>query len=567
MIEDGIPIGLVISVDLRQMCLSLFCDLKEFKDPESLITFVRNNHLTIVLRHLPRQAELILDKVIDRLMEWGKSPQRPALLELIIELEKTYQGEHQAEECKNCRKSLESWLVSAPRFDQVHDYEALVTTTPKQAPRVSKSAEQWIDECGTDLDELALRITLCVFNGTTFEVIENAKNRLLALLQETHKSSAGSTATAPPPVSVMRRLMKAGAEESDARPPDWKRVILLNKPAIATEALTYVWRMNRETEWRKNFITWLTEHAEENNPADVRMRAGIAAGRLALKDYGYVRDHLFKRWVKINTRALRMALGMALGVVAREETLTSEVQRQLLIWSHSDRLDERWAAMRAYIFAGAFVKPTSEVMTAWRHIYNSEPAVVQVELGGYTFQGPNPLHMSLVDAIMRFFVVVSELPPKQRESVLSGIVEGLNNWVFARQPDAELGLVSFLLLARLVARSDDKSEAIAAPVLLQQIDPENKQSKYRQQLTQFLANGFRSTSIIRQTNEVICEWLKWINELPAASGPYEQRIHALMADLIASDSTQRMTGKLMSCLRSCRAKGSVDRAAAFLKSM
>ena len=550
--RSGIPVELTISMELRTDCISLFERFEELNDPGRLRAFTSVSDLEVVKGCIPPDSELKYDVLIKRLMEWGRSPTEPALVILLDALANRYREEVRGKDCSKFLEKLRDYLTRNGSSEQAKDYERLVKrATPDDARNANELAEKWIDEAGDDPDELALRITLAVFNGTAFEVIERAKDDLVELLRQHAPPSALPPSPSAPHVPLMRRLEKAGARETDGKPPDWRRVVELNQPELAGEALSYVWRLNRETKWRLTLVEWLSKYVA-GRAAHVRTRAAVAAGRLAVNDYRFVREHILDRWVSANDAEHRMAVGMALGVIARERHLAEETQRLLRQWSASDRIEERWAAVRAYIYVGPYCQPVSEVIARWREVAASEVDSVYIVFshGEPPRMWDRPLYMSLMDAMVRFFLYVAQLPLEERRRLYTGILEGLHKWVADDKRDYYLGLFMFSMIAQIRTGPGESEGAVSPPLLLQLVDNQSAETEYRRQLAGLFELAMRKGATIVEAKRILCEWLGWANGF-GDSQPYETRIETLMKDMIAADGGGRLRGKLVVCLRDC----------------
>lgn len=599
----GYSQGLKIPPELCTECMILFRQCAEFAHPQQLMNFALIFRLDFVIACIDSSDKLDWDGLIVKLLTKGRSSLQPALFELLDALAKRYEKEEQrCNEFKGLKEKVRSALHEAEKTER--DYQQLVEVlAPGARHGVDVLARQWVEEAGEDQDELALRITLAVFSGTTFEVIERAKDDLRESLQQLVPPPPPKpdepTAPAAPHVPLMRRLEKAGARESDGKPPDWKRAVKLEKPGLAGEALSYVWQVNREGRWREKLIEWLTRYATGQS-ADVRTRAAVAAGRLAVKDYRFVRDKLLLRWVeateednrgdvppvflrseirsdesdepeikpvesdkKDNRRGAqyRMAVGMALGVLVREKEMAAEVQGLLRRWSKSKDRAERWAAARAYIYVGAYCRPTSEVIRSWREIAAPELVAVDIQITEHIFiRLKNPMYMSLVDAMIQFFANVAQQPAEDKRLLVEGILEGLNEWIAAGEDDAGLGLFMFNTLGRMVSiNSGQNGEADSPPLLLQLVDEQPAQTEYRERLAGLFDLTMRNGATILDAKELLCAWLGWVNGLQNNSGLYETRVRTLLRDIIAADASGRMRGKLTACLRDCGRNRAVER--------
>jgi hypothetical protein len=548
----GFRIGL--SIELREKCVGVFELFDELKSPAALRGFVDIPQLEVVKRCIGITDEINYDRLISKLLDAGRSWLEPALFDLLDALAIRYKNDAiKREACEGLKAELRQAIPRPEDPEQARDYQRLAeSSVPSDEKGVAQQAQEWIKKAGDNLDEIALRIALAVFNGTSFILIEQAKNDLLELLQSIlPPPDPDAPKPSGVPVPLMLRMNEAGAYETDAEPPDWKRVVELRNPDLASEAISYVWERYGERKWRQKLMEWLTSYATGRS-VDVRTRAAVAAGRLAMTDYRFVRDNLFDVWVSAEDRQAqyRTALGMALGVLIREERWTGEVQSLLREWSESSEQAERWAAMRAYIYVGPYCRPVSEVITRWRGIAASEVTAVDIHIAGNTYlRLTNPLHLSLVDAMMRFFMNLAQLPVEEKRPLFASALEGLETWL-NEGDDSCLGLFMFSTIGRIGAPAEDK-QTEDTPVLLQLLDERPAQSDYRQRLAALFILTLRKAVSIMEAKELLCEWLQWIDSLQDNLQLYEARIQALLTDIIAADKSGGTRGQLAACLRGC----------------
>ncbi|HMG74260.1 MAG TPA: hypothetical protein VK582_12230 [Pyrinomonadaceae bacterium] len=552
--------------ELRNQCRDLFNQFEELSNPDRLRHFVSIVvELTLVTRCVPKSGELVYDELIAKLLVTRRSPLNPALFDLLDALARRYKGENRADTCNQLKEKIREVLLNSEKPEKDYQQQLVAISSQTNAGGGEEEATRWIDEAGDDLDERALRITLAVFHGTTFETIERAKDELLETFQELVPPPPPPAPDAPAPtppaphVPLMQRLKRAGAYETEGEAPDWKKVVVLKKPELAGEALVHIWQIYRETKWRQKLIEWLT-NCVSRRAADARTRAAVAAGILAIKDYRFVRENLLDLWVESDDGKFRTAIGMALGVLVREGAWEAEVQNLLRTWSDSPDQAKRWAALRAYIYVGAYCKPVSEVIARWRAIADSEYAAVLIQVSEEkALKLNNPMHMSLMDAMVRFFVSVAQLSEEKKRPLFAGILDGLKKWVADAKADAGLGLFMFTTLGRLVVGGDGESDA--APVLLQLVSDELTEdgAGYRSHLAGIFELIMRNGVTIKEARDLLCDWLGWVDGLKENSPSYESRIRRLFEEIIAADTSGRMRGKLRVCLRDCGRKQVVER--------
>jgi hypothetical protein len=549
---------LQISFEHRTACIRLFDQCREFDSPAKLRSFASVKDLELVRQCVPTAESLDRNDLINALLERRRSPLEPALLVLLDALARFYEEDVKGNSFKELRNEISNALIAGPDQDKEEtDYQSLVAySAPDVSDDIEPLAHKWIDETINDLEEFCLRITLAVLNGTSFREIERANRDLFESLQALVTKSSAANAV-PSKAPMMKRLMIAGAKETTGKPPEWRRVVELDKPELAIEAFNYAWEVNHETEWRKRMMSWLTGLAA-NRPADVRTRAAVATGRLALKDYRFIRDQLLMDWVRKDDAQYRTATGMALGVMIRDESFLTEVPDLLYRWAHSEDPRERWAAMRAYIYVGPYFRPPDTVIAGWREIAASERIAVSVEIEGTTYVLNNPLHMSLMDAIVKFFVLAAQLPGDESRVCFEGVLEALKLWISTKTDDTRLATFMFFTLGHLMLPTRE-GQTGNPPVLLQLIEDQESRSNYRTQLAKLFELAMRNGTTIVEARDILCRWFRWTDSLQDQREVYESRLRTFLQDIVAVDEKGKTRGKLIASLHSCGRNRTAER--------
>jgi hypothetical protein len=562
--------ALTISPELREECLRFFCQFKEFSNPDELRAFTYVQGLELVHKHIPNSNDLDYTILFTKLMQTGRSPLEPALFDLLDLLALRYREEDfKRQQCHELKEKIRNELIQYGSQEQAKDYQTLLERAAVSGRHgVGGKAAPWIEEVGDDLDELALRITLAVFSGTTFEVIERAKNDLVELL----RPLVPTVKVEDPPVvlkniPLMRRIQKAGATETGGTAPSWKRAIELKKEQqdFAREAIGYVWQIYRENNWRRALIEWLSCYAV-GGASDVRTRAAVAVGSLAVQDYRYVRDNVLARWIAASGEddrkagEYRMAVGMALGVIVLDPAWSAEVQNLVRRWSQSSDRSERWVAVRAFIYVGVHWRPISEVIDQWHKIAATELPAIGVEAQGQALIRLNPLHMSLMDAMMRFFLILMQGLNGDNHEPFVGILQGLGNWIASTRADAAMGVFMFTTLGQIrLSTSGSIESADSPPLLLHLVEEQSTQSDYGKQLAELFNVLMSDVETIIEARDLLCIWAGWVNGLQHNRQSYEIRLQNLLKDIIVADKSGRMRGRLINSLRDCGRNNTLDR--------
>src|ERR1041384_191391 len=211
---------LKIPFDLRKYCIDFLCKCDECSSPAKLRAFASVTELTLVQAYIPLSEKLNWNDLFNDLLRNGKSPSEPLLFDLLDMLARQYQEDWKGPKFKELKEEIRIAFAQSENTDQEKDYQRLAEDAAAGDGRgADEAARRWIEEAGDNLDEVALRVTLAVFNGTTFEVIERAKDELLKMLQELVPPPPPPDPEKPlpavPHVPLMRRLDEAGAKETE----------------------------------------------------------------------------------------------------------------------------------------------------------------------------------------------------------------------------------------------------------------------------------------------------------------------------------------------------------------
>jgi serine/threonine-protein kinase len=96
----------LISNALRQRCRELFESCDEFRSPDSLRPIFQFVELNLFERCVGRSLTLDLDQLIACLLRSGRSPARPALLDVLEQIALRYKGDHREKICEDLKDDL-----------------------------------------------------------------------------------------------------------------------------------------------------------------------------------------------------------------------------------------------------------------------------------------------------------------------------------------------------------------------------------------------------------------------------------------------------------------------------
>lgn len=535
----------------------------ECKDRVSLEPLFGIEPLTKYAKALPLEArtqEHLITLVIHSLVTYPATKGEPLLDLLGVLRDKRSQEEAQWKELDELFTQVSFYLSSLVQkesetkefHEAIRNYQ--FSETEEEISNDSQSETiAWIAGVNEKPDEWAFRVALAVFNGSPWDSCMEAA---LDLAKRVPPSSSIPSESAPtsPETPLLRnplRLLQEAGAELVSRPTF--RIVKFKKPQFARVVLDYVWD---EYTRREILIEWLTGLVVSPD-INKRLGAAIAAGLLMLTNFDSIRRRLLLNWAGAESERSfhRAAIGRSLGVVAEEGSRLTEVRNLLNNWSVSSEKPLRWAAARAYIYVGGLC-PIDEVIANWREIAEAEDySVVAVRFGDFYGASINPLHVSLLDAMERFFLSITE----NSEIWQTGFAEGLagfKRWSddeelaatlalpadenYGRQTVFGFGLLMFIKLARILlpGKSDSFS---GVPVLLTLVDVNSPSSPYRQSVSELFARMLRDPTTQPIALDLLRSWLESVERDPQ----YEPQMRVVLDDLLVRAEPKSEMRRLM----------------------
>lgn len=448
--------------------------------------------------------------------------------------------------CEELRQQLQDKCNDQERERVSREYGVVAGTVADSA---TADAYAWLDLDNLNIAEIALKVALAVFDGAQFGVFKAAASDLTQRLRQLVEPEIPHSDTEHPTLSpvihkpnLRQQLTNAGATITEIKRPlsDGEaigdKVIKLGNSTLNAGVLHALW--TECIEWHEALVDWLSSYIQKK-PADVRVRVAIAAGIIALVDFSYARQVIFLRWARNGDAESRAAVGQALSVVCQNLAQRADVFVMLRQWSKSDDPNLRWTTARCLRFVGAY-EPTTAILL-WRQIAASEPEAVETVAIQSTDnlvhvlvqRHNNPLHTSLYDAIMTFFMTVMTerelVRPVYEQSIIA-----LQPWIegeLKQRPEPGFGTLVFLSLCGLLWQPSDSEDPLRWPPVLMVLVKE--QSSYLQSLARIMWLAWRATH--QHMRRVMPDWLARIELNPQ----YRQLLLHLFQAVIVHDRDQR----------------------------
>lgn len=555
-----------LTVHLHKACVRVLLHCREFNDRHTLEPLFGIDPLTKYSTAFPLEARTrvhLVEIVIHNLVTYSGTKGEPLLDLLGVLRDKREEVE-------------EEWKTLDELFKQVSFYFSSVATDSDESveekrPQKSEAqelrkavhlyneatkndngvetAENWIGQSNGNHGEWAFRIALSVFSGAPWDTCMEAA---LDLGQRLASVTSTSVTEKPeplvsPPLSPLKVLAQAGGELLTE---NTHRVVRLKDSQLSREVLDYVWD---EYTHRELLIAWLSDLVVSRNPHN-RIRGSIAVGFLMLNNFETIQRSVLLRWARAeDARGYRQAIGRALSVAAEEGSRLADVRELLEFWASSSEQELRWAAARAYIYVGLRCS-VKDVIRQWRMIAEAEDfSSATIDFGSIQWVLINPLHVSLLDAMERFFLNAVDVPEIRRIAFSEG-VEGFKHWSddeqlqsgentekeTSEQLTVGFGLMMLIKLARMSVPSEDDYKAWP-PVLLTLMEPDKKESSYRGSLLEIFEQLLIDPASQPTALEILHEWVKRIERNPR----YEAEMRIFLNELLARP---RLQGEVFSHL-------------------
>jgi len=439
----------------------------------------------------------------------------------------------------------------------LQDEDSIETALLGFAAAAEGDVQRWFDEVAGDIDAAAFRIALAVFNGASYNAVDEAARALSHSLQP--KPLEEQDRPAPLPLvspltkpkrteklqSANARLVKIpmATEYSDSA---MIEVVELQDPRYSRALLKYLW--TEFDDLRPVLLDWLCQYSVQA-PRDLRLRAAGAIGALAALDFDYIRAHVFHKWAYSRAdnpderRRNYQALGNALGVLIWTEERADDVLGLLRAWVDEGNSALRWAAARAYAQVG--LQYPREAIRQWRKILESEASVTIRLTESFGIAIPHPLHMSVMDAIVSLFLRAVEIPHRLRP-IYEQAIEGLSAWVEADAKDRTsqgYGLPLFLVLTTIRFPSEDRNDDPDDwPPAMLYIVGTQPDSIYRRTLAEMLYRALKEAHLRPLAVTALRNWAECAEKDPEW---LEKTLIAFLRELLSiPDESGRIRGLL-----------------------
>ena len=221
----------------------------------------------------------------------------------------------------------------------------------------SESIESIFDG-SNDLKKRSFMMALTTLNRCNYRVVLEASERLQAIIQSQIKEDTISTTPTSLKVDVTEKKRSqwlkdifAYLNESYELTEYGKsriNIVSFSSDEAPSTLLYHIWL--EYDDYARAIIQWLFELAEHSE-VEVRLRAAVSVGQLAIYEFRFIREQVLSAWAKSNTKAVQRLSALALAVVAYNDDEEVSLQSVNLLhhWSslhNSPRL--QWTAIAAY---------------------------------------------------------------------------------------------------------------------------------------------------------------------------------------------------------------------------
>ena len=287
---------------------------------------------------------------------------------------------------------------------------------------------EWFEEVGNNMEEKAFRITLAVLNGAKYSsIIALSAKLLLVLMGQKNENTIPSSQSDPFTPTGSARLKYI--EVSDVISPFGERVKVAKykNSGYAYKILEYIWFEYSSPTFRQPFIQWLAEIAVDRQ-IDIRNRVAIAVGILAQLYFPEIREMILLEWAKKNDRIYRAAIGKVLGLAIWNNEIEKDILILLDNWGNSKNEGFYWAANRSYGYVG--VRHPQKAFEQWRKTFQSTDKLVEYKITPTLHLSLiNPLHMSIVDAML--YLLLTVVDTEEYFNVYHTALKHILSWVTA----------------------------------------------------------------------------------------------------------------------------------------
>lgn len=207
----------------------------------------------------------------------------------------------------------------------------LASALSRFTARAREQVKNWFDE-NTNLEDRLFMLSVSIFNGASYQSVNEAEKRLQALFPQDDTPTSPSAVFGSSRGQRVRRIgaqLKQGFTYNDmGRVPI--EIIELDNPSIQPATLQFAW--NEYDRLRDIMSTWLYESVFDAG-TDVRIRAAAAVGELCKQDFHDIRRKIILPWSNHPNPAVRSAAAFALGIPAWESETAPLVLNLLHHWS------------------------------------------------------------------------------------------------------------------------------------------------------------------------------------------------------------------------------------------
>jgi hypothetical protein len=315
--------------------------------------------------------------------------------------------------------------------------------------RSDSSIEEIFDE-HENVKDRSFMIALAALEGCDYRVVVDTSHRLQSILQpkekEETKNDIDLRANAKKRSNWLKEIRAhlSDDDESTEYGPSPINTISFQYQEDSSTLLRYIW--HEYDAYADALLQWLYELGEHSS-ADVRSKAAVIAGQLAIYEFRPVREKIFLPWAKSEKQSLQRLTALALSIVACDEN--EKISQQAFNILH------HWSGLK-----NSFRLHSTAIVAYGHYIGLLFPQQALDNLKIIAQSGDGRLFSDIAQAVVKLFDAGEKV--SQRNLI---ILNTLKEWIKQHKPNTVIYKLSLIIFWRLMRKSNFSND-VQRPILL-----------------------------------------------------------------------------------------------------